>query len=139
MRTAYAHGTSGRTAIRPRGDGSANSAAYGLGMEPADPARDLRTCDRCGASMSRDLMVVAFLGASGSPRLTVRDLHHARCEVWCDDCCAEQEPFWVMVSGDPAEDRDTVEAVWSSGYTDRLTFGRAWARLRDGWLLDRTG
>lgn len=81
-------------------------------------------------------MVVAFLNAAGGTRLGSAGVRLARCEIWCDDCCAEHDPLWVMVTGDPDEDRETVEAIWASGYTDRMTFCRAWARLREGWRLD---
>lgn len=110
-----------------------------------------RICERCGGRGPRDLMCVVFPEADGrrgagdelggrsgcdprilgSPALGARTLD-ARVEVWCDDCQAELEPFWAMLTGDPAEDCDTVEDLYARRLAPKAAIHEAWARLRDG-------
>ncbi len=101
-----------------------------------DPPR-LRTCERCGARQDRSLMCVVFLRPDGGTDIALAgSLYDARVEVWCDDCQAELSPFWAMLTGDPAEDCETIEDLYARRLTSKATIHAGWARLRDGTADD---
>ncbi len=82
-------------------------------------------------------MCLVFLGPGGGVDLRFAgDLFDARIEIWCDECQAELNPFWAMLTGDPAEDCETIEDLYARDLAPKSAIHSAWARLRDGDLFD---
>lgn len=101
---------------------------------------DLRTCERCGEQIARDLAVLVFLTPAGGIDLRrLRADEGAAIEIWCDDCQAERGALWAMCTGDPLEDCETVEHLYGLRISPRSALHAAWARLRDGPVVDLAG
>ncbi len=85
-------------------------------------------------------MCLVFVRPDGGVDISLAgNLYDARVEVWCDECQAELSPFWAMLTGDPAEDCDTIEDLYERHITSRDRIHAAWARLRDGKPADAAG
>ncbi len=82
-------------------------------------------------------MCLVLLRPDGGVDLALAgNLYEACAQVWCDDCQAELSPFWAMLTGDPAEDCETIEDLYARGWTSKAAIHEAWARLRDGEPAD---